>query len=76
MLRMLSLVLFLFARHEKHAFQRTGKRNTNGPDMTIPLTTRQSLVGIALESLTSLFNTIREIDIENLLDGIQLIESF
>ncbi|KAJ7377699.1 hypothetical protein OS493_027261 [Desmophyllum pertusum] len=28
--------------HEQEALERTGKRNTNGPDMTIPRTTRQS----------------------------------
>ena len=39
-------------------------------DIRISRTTRQSLV-IAPESLTSLFNTIREIGMENLLDGIQ-----
>ena len=43
-------VAFL-ARHEKHAFERTGKRNTNGPDIRISWTTRQSLV-IAPEPLT------------------------
>ena len=63
-------VVAFFASHEEYAFKRTGKRNTNGPDMTISRTTRQSFV-IALESLASLVNTIREIGMEYLLDGIQ-----
>ena len=34
------LVAFL-SNHEQEALERTGKRNTNGPDMTIPRCTRQ-----------------------------------
>ena len=55
---------YALARHEKYAFERTGNE-TNGPDITISRTTRQSFV-IALEYLTSLFNSIREIGMENL----------
>ena len=33
------LVAFL-SNHEQEALERTGKRNTNGPDMTIPRCTR------------------------------------
>ncbi|CAH3132554.1 unnamed protein product [Porites lobata] len=46
-----------------------GKRNTNGPDMTIPRCTRQSFL-IVLESLTSLTNTLTEIGHSHLLDRI------
>ena len=37
------LVAFL-SNHEQEALERTGKRNTNGPDMTIPRCTRQSFL--------------------------------
>ncbi|CAH3164136.1 unnamed protein product [Porites lobata] len=43
------LVAFL-SNHEQEALERTGKRNTNGPDMTIPRCTRQ----ICFESMTTL----------------------
>ncbi|CAH3175052.1 unnamed protein product [Porites lobata] len=62
------LVAFL-SNHEQEALERTGKRNTNGPDMTIPRCTRQSFL-IVLESLTSLTNTLTEIGHSHLLDRI------
>ena len=62
------LVAFL-SNHEQEALERTGKRNTNGPDMTIPLCTRQSFL-IVLESVTSLTNTLTEIEHSHLLDRI------
>lgn len=43
-------VVAFFSSHEQEALERTGKRNTNGPDMTIPRTTRQSFQ-IVLDSL-------------------------
>ena len=52
------LVAFL-SNYEQEALERTGKRNTNGPDMTIPRCTRQSFL-IVLESLTSFTNTLTE----------------
>ena len=62
------LVVFL-SNHEQEALERTGKRNTNGPDMTIPRCTRQSFI-IVLESLTSITNTLTEIGHGHLLDRI------
>ena len=62
------LVAFL-SNHEQEALERTGKRNTNGPDMTIPGCTRQSFL-IVLESLTSLTSTLTEIEHSHLLDRI------
>ena len=59
----------LLSDHEQEALERTGKRNTNGPDMTIPRCTRQSFL-IVLESLTSLTNTLTEIGHSHLLDRI------
>ena len=56
-------------RHEHKALERTGKRNTNDLDLTIPRATRQSFL-IVLESLTSLTNTMTEIGHEHLLDRI------
>ena len=50
------LVAFL-SNHEQEDLERTGERNTNGLDMTIPRCTRQSF----LESLISLTNTLTEI---------------
>ena len=61
-------VAFL-SNHEQEALERTGKRNTNGPDMTIARCTRQSFL-IVLESLTSLTNTLTEIGHGHLLDRI------
>ena len=59
-----------FFNHQEHkVLERTGKRNTNGPDLTIPRATRQSFL-IVLESLTSLANTPIEIGHEHLLDRI------
>ena len=49
------LVAFL-SNHEQEALERTGKQNTNGPDITMPRCTRQSFL-IVLESLTSITNT-------------------
>ena len=43
------LVAFL-SNHEQEALERSGKRNTNGPNMAIPRCTRQSFL-IVLESL-------------------------
>ena len=37
------LVAFL-SNHEQEALERTGKRNTNSPNMTIPQCTRQSFL--------------------------------
>ena len=48
-------VVSFLQQHEEYAFDRTAKRNTSGPDMTISRTTRQSLV-IALESITNVVN--------------------
>ena len=62
------LVAFL-SNHEEEALERTGKRNTNGPDMTIPRCTRQSFL-MVLEPLTSLKNTLTEIGYSHLLDRI------
>ena len=56
-------------RHEHNALERTGKRNTNDPDLTVPRATRQSFL-IVLESLTSLANTLTEIGHGHLLDRI------
>ena len=53
-------VVTFLNHHEHKALERTGKRNTNGPDLTIPQTTRQSFL-IVLESVTSLANTLTEI---------------
>ena len=47
------LVAFL-SNNEQEALERTGKRNTNGPDMTIPRCTRPQSLLIVLESLNSL----------------------
>ena len=60
-------VVSFFQQHEEYALDRTGKRNTNGPDMTISRTTRQSFV-IALESITNVVNTFSEIGKEDLLN--------
>ena len=60
-------VVSFFQQHEEYAFDRTGKRNTNGPDMTISRTTRQFFV-IALESITNVVNTFSEIGKEDLLN--------
>ena len=57
------------SNHEQEALERTGKRNTNGTDMTIPRCTRQSFL-VALESLTSLTNTLTEIGHSHSLDRI------
>ena len=62
------LVAFL-SNYEQEALERTGKRNTNGPNMTIARCTRQSFL-IVLESLTSLTNTLTEIGHGQLLDRI------
>ena len=62
------LVAFL-SNHEQEALERTGKGNTNGPNMTIPRCTRQSFL-IVLESLTSFTNTLTEIGYGHLLDRI------
>ena len=62
------LVAFL-SNHEQEALESTGKRNTNGTDMTIPRCTRQSFL-IELESLTSLTNTLTEIGHSHFLDRI------
>ena len=60
-------VVSFFQQHEEYAFGRTGKGNTNGSDMTISRTTRQSFV-IALESITNVVNTFSEIGKEDLLN--------
>ena len=59
-----------FSELEQKAFERTGKPNTNGPDMTVARCTRQSFQ-IVLDSLTCLSNTLTEIGEENLLDRIR-----
>ena len=64
------LVAFL-SNDEQEALERTGKQNTNGPDMTIPRCTRQSFL-IVLDSLTSFTNTLTEIGHSHLLDRICL----
>ncbi|EDO33237.1 predicted protein [Nematostella vectensis] len=58
------LVAFLLDHEEK------AKESTNGPDMTIPRCTRQSFQ-IALDSLTSLANTLTEIGEERVLEEIR-----
>ena len=62
------LVAFL-SNDEQEALERTGKRNTNGPDMTIPQCTRKCFL-MVLESLTSLTSTLTEIGHSHLLDRI------
>ena len=62
-------VVTFLNHHDHEALERTGKRNTNGPDLTIPRATRQSFL-IVLESLTSLANTLTEIGLERILDRI------
>ena len=59
-----------FSEQEQQAFERTGKLNTNGPDMTVARCTRQSFQ-IVLDSLTSLSNTLTEIGMDHLLDSIR-----
>ena len=61
-------VAFL-SNHEQEALESTGKRHTNGPDITIPRCTRQSFL-IVPESLASLTNTLTEIGHSHLLDRI------
>ena len=63
-------VAFL-SNHVQEAVERTGKRNTNGPNMTIPRCTRQSFL-IVLEWLTSFPNTLTEIGHGHLLGRICL----
>ena len=67
--RLVEEVVAFLSSHEQEALERTGKRNTNGPDLAIPRATRQSFV-IALKALTSLANTMTEIGQEHLLDKI------
>ena len=55
--------------YEQEALERTGKWNTNGPNMTIPRCTRQSFL-IVLQSLTSFTNTLTEIGHGHLLGRI------
>ena len=62
------LVAFL-SNHEQEALERTSKRNTNGPDITIPRCTRQSFL-IVLDPLTSVTNTLTEIGHSHPLDRI------
>ena len=62
------LVAFL-SNHEQEALERTGKRNTNGPNMAIHTCTKQSFL-IVLEWLTSRTNTLTEIGHGHLLDRI------
>ena len=62
------LVAFL-SNHEQEALERTGKRNTNGPNMTIARCTRQSFL-VVLESLTSITNMLTEIGHSHLLERI------
>ena len=59
----------VLSNHEREALERTGKRNTNGPDMTIPRCTRQSFLTV-LESLPSLTNTLTEVGHSHLLNRI------
>ena len=42
-------VIAFFSAHEQQVLERTGKRSTNGPEMTVPRTTQQSF-HIALDS--------------------------
>jgi hypothetical protein len=58
-----------FSEQEELTFERTGKRNTNGPDMTVARCTRQSF-RIVLDSLTSLSNTLSEIGKDNIRDSV------
>ena len=63
-------VVAFFSGQEEEAKIRTGKLNTNGPDMTVLTTTRQSFV-IAPDSLTTLANTLTEIGHEELINPIR-----
>ena len=63
------LVAFLSNR-EQEALERTGKRNANRPNMTIPRCTRRQSFLIVLQSLTSLTNTLTQIGHGHLLDSI------
>ena len=60
---------FSISNHEQEALKRTGKRNTNGPNMAIHTCTKQSFL-IVLESLTSFTNTLTEIGHGHLLGRI------
>ena len=62
-------VIAFLSNHEQEELERTVKRNTNGPDLTILRATWQSFV-IALESLTSLANTMTENGLDHFLDKI------
>ena len=62
------LVAFL-SNHKQEALERMGKRKTNGPNMTMPRSTRQSFL-IVLESLTSFTNTLTKIEHGHLLGRI------
>ena len=68
-MKSLEELLAFLSNYEQEALERTGKRNINGPDMTIPRCTRQPFL-IVLESLTSLTNTLTEIGHSHLLDMI------
>ena len=68
-MKSLEELLAFLSNYEQEALERTGKRNINGPDMTIPRCTRQPFL-IVLESLTSLTNTLTEIGHSHLLDRI------
>ena len=62
-------VVAFLSNHEREALERTSKRNTNGPNVTIPRYTRQSFL-IVLESLTSFTNTLTETGHSHLLGRI------
>ena len=63
-------VVMFFNDHEEQAFARTGKRNTNGPDMTVSRRTRQSFT-IVLESVTNVSNVLTEVGQEDLLEEVK-----
>lgn len=59
-------VVRFFDNHEEQAFEQTGRRSMNGPDMTVSRTTRQSFT-VCLDALTKLSNVLNEIGKESLL---------
>ena len=58
-----------FDNHEEQAFERTGRRSTNGPNIMVSRTTRQSFT-VCLDALTKLSNVLTEIGKESLLSMI------
>ena len=61
-------LLAFLSNHEQGALESSGKRKTNGPDMTIPRCTQQSFL-IVLEQLASFTNTLTQIGHSHLASG-------